>query len=94
MLRISGLPNKTSLDQLRRQIRKQSSSVVPEIEDVSLVPESSAINSSYTCFVRMATIGTALGARLRLAGLKFYRRCSFDFMPGPSALPLAFFPLC
>lgn len=92
VLRIAGLPKNTSLDQLRRQIRKQSSSVVAEVEDVSLVPGGSAVNPSYTCFVRMATIGTALGARLRLARLKFYRRCSFDFMPGPPTLPLSFFP--
>ena len=92
VLRIGGLPNNISLDQLRRQIRKQSSSVTAEIESVVLVPESSAVNPSYTGFVRMATIGTALGARLRLAGLKFYRNCAFDFMPGPAPVPLCRFP--
>lgn len=84
-LKICHLPNNIDVELLKAQIKNQSRNVVAEIETIHMVPENPGSHPTFTGFIRMATIGTALGARLRLANLAYYKNCTFEFLPDPCA---------
>ncbi|KAF8536364.1 hypothetical protein BDD12DRAFT_890400 [Trichophaea hybrida] len=83
VLRIDNLPNNINLEKLQKQIKSQSKHVAAEIETIQIIPQSAALHPKYTGFVRMSTIGTALGAHLKLKSLRYYKECRFVFMPDP-----------
>ena len=78
------LPNNVDVELLKSQVRSQSKNVVAEVESLHLIPETTLPTPTFTMFLRMATIGTALGAKLRLQNLKYYAECSFEFLPDPT----------
>jgi hypothetical protein len=82
-LRITNLPNNVDIELLKSQIKNQSTHVSAELESLYLVPEVATTRPTFTAFLRMATIGTALGARLRLASLRYYQDCQIEFMMDP-----------
>ncbi|KAF8244360.1 hypothetical protein K440DRAFT_666818 [Wilcoxina mikolae CBS 423.85] len=71
ILIVSHLPPGTREDVLMEQIRKQTSNLTVEFEDVSIC------EGSRTAVIKMSSIGTALGARLRLQRAKWYEGCTF-----------------
>jgi hypothetical protein len=82
VIRIENLPNNIDLGMLKNQIKNQSKSVIPGVETINIIPESAALHPTFTGFVRMATIDTALGAKLRLKSLSYYKDCGFVFILG------------
>lgn len=59
----------TNVDVLQDQVRKQSANLTVEFESVEIVGR--------TAVIKMSSIGTALGARLRLGRSKWYEGCTF-----------------
>ncbi|KAI5848348.1 hypothetical protein BZA05DRAFT_420238 [Tricharina praecox] len=82
-LRVCNLPNTVDVELLKFQVRTQSRNVLAEVESLRLIPETNLAAPTFTMFLNMATIGTALGAKLRLQSLKYYADCSFEFLPDP-----------
>jgi hypothetical protein len=72
-LLIENLPAGCKELMLRDQIKRQSASLSVEFDDVVMLGDRMAL-------VKMASIGTALGARLKLRGVKFYRDCRYRFV--------------
>jgi hypothetical protein len=71
------------IELLKAQVKNQSSHVAAEVESLYLCPEVATARPTFTAFLRMATIGTALGARLRLGSLRYYADCQFGWMMDP-----------
>ncbi|KAA8911469.1 hypothetical protein FN846DRAFT_1019622, partial [Sphaerosporella brunnea] len=83
-LRVRNLPNNVDIELLKAQVKNQSSFISAQIESLCLIPENSTTRPTFTAILRMATIGTALGARMRLRSLRYYHECDLDFLHDPS----------
>lgn len=73
VLVIDGLPAGTDAALLVRQVQRQSAALRVAIESVDVD------GARGRAVVRMASVGTALGARMRLQGVAWYRGCRFSF---------------
>lgn len=83
-LEITGLPSWVNREKLVSMISRQSKAIMPAVEYCVVGRDPTMTHFGLkTAIVRMASLGTALGARLCLRDRKGFNQIAFRFLPDP-----------
>jgi hypothetical protein len=81
-LRVWNLPNTVGVGLLMDQLRDQSRGAAEQVEGLQFVPEPGG--STFSAFLRMASIAAAIAAREKLQRFRYYVGCTYQFIPDPT----------